>query len=98
MPPPLSLLLGATMLLSRKLNNSNVLGILFMLPSAILLLIFLTYPLGLGVWLGFTDTDLGSSGNWIGLDNYLYLIGDPVTQLALFSTIFYTTIASIVKF
>jgi multiple sugar transport system permease protein len=69
MPPPRSLLLGATMLLSRKLNNSNVLGILFMLPSAILLVLFLTYPLGLGVWLGFTNADLGSSGKWIGLDN-----------------------------
>lgn len=86
------------MLLSRKLNNSNVLGILFMLPSAILLVLFLTYPLGLGVWLGFTNADLGSSGKWIGLDNYLYLIRDPVTQLALFNTIFYTTIASIIKF
>ena len=30
-----------------------------MLPAAALLLVFLTYPLGLGVWLGFTDTRIG---------------------------------------
>jgi len=28
-------------------------GAIFMLPAALLLIVFLTYPLGLGVWLGF---------------------------------------------
>jgi multiple sugar transport system permease protein len=31
------------------LDNRNVLGLLFMLPAAALLLMFLTYPLGLGL-------------------------------------------------
>ncbi|TCT02325.1 carbohydrate ABC transporter permease [Paralcaligenes ureilyticus] len=85
-------------MLSRLFNNKNVLGLCFMLPSAILLLVFLTYPLGLGVWLGFTDAKIGSSGHWIGLDNYRYLIGDSIAQLALFNTILYTVVASILKF
>ena len=38
-----------------------------MLPAAGLLLLFLTYPLGLGVWLGFTDTRIGRAGVFIGL-------------------------------
>ena len=54
----------------RTLQNSrNLLGLLFMLPAAVLLLLFLTYPLGLGVWLGFTDTKIGRGGSWIGLEN-----------------------------
>ncbi|NGM86789.1 sugar ABC transporter permease [Parapusillimonas sp. SGNA-6] len=85
-------------MLSRALNNSNVLGLIFMLPLTIILVIFLTYPLGLGVWLGFTDAKIGRAGEWIGLGNYRYLIGDSVTQLALFNTIFYTAIASVLKF
>lgn len=85
-------------MLSRLFNNKNMLGLCFMLPSAILLLVFLTYPLGLGVWLGFTDAKIGSSGHWIGLDNYRYLIGDSIAQLALFNTILYTVVASILKF
>lgn len=85
-------------MLSRALNNSNVLGLLFMLPLTIILVLFLTYPLGLGVWLGFTDAKIGRAGEWIGLDNYRYLVGDSVTQLALFNTIFYTAVASILKF
>ena len=83
---------------SRLLNNRNALGLLFMLPTAILLLVFLTYPLGLGIWLGFTDTKIGSPGEWVGLENYSYLIDDSLTRLALFNTIFYTVCASILKF
>jgi multiple sugar transport system permease protein len=85
-------------MLSRALNNRNTLGLLFMLPTAALLILFLTYPLGLGVWLGFTDAKIGRSGEWIGLGNYSFLIGDSVTQLSLFNTIFYTVIASVFKF
>jgi multiple sugar transport system permease protein len=83
----------------RNLQNSrNGLGLLFMLPAAILLLLFLTYPLGLGVWLGFTDAKVGREGEWIGLENYEFLWGDAVTRLALFNTLFYTVVASVIKF
>ncbi|HEX4886299.1 MAG TPA: sugar ABC transporter permease [Casimicrobiaceae bacterium] len=82
----------------RWIDNRNVLGALFMLPAAVLLLAFLTYPLGLGVWLGFTDSKIGRGGEWIGLENYEFLWGDSVTQLALFNTMFYTVVASIIKF
>lgn len=85
-------------MISRLLNNRHALGLLFMLPTALLLLVFLTYPLGLGVWLGFTNTKIGGTGEWIGLSNYSYLAGDSLTQLALFNTIFYTVVASVVKF
>jgi multiple sugar transport system permease protein len=84
--------------MQRLLNQRNVLGLLFMLPTAILLLIFLTYPLGLGTWLGFTDTKIGRNGEWVGLENYRFLIDDSLTLLALFNTIFYTVVASVFKF
>lgn len=85
-------------MLSRWLNDRHTLGALFMLPAALLLLVFLTYPLGLGLWLGFTDTKIGRAGVWVGLENYRYLIGDPVALLSLFNTIVYTVSASIFKF
>ena len=85
-------------MLERLQNSRNALGLLFMLPAAVLLVLFLTYPLGLGVWLGFTDTKVGRPGEWIGLENYAFLWGDSVTRLALFNTLFYTVVASIVKF
>jgi multiple sugar transport system permease protein len=79
-------------------NSRNFLGAAFMLPAAVLLILFLTYPLGLGVWLGFTDTKIGRGGSWIGLENYAFLWGDSVTQVALFNTLFYTFVASVIKF
>ena len=84
--------------MKRLLENRNALGLLFMLPAGVLLLLFLTYPLGLGTWLGFTDTKIGRPGVWIGLENYQFLWGDEVTRLALFNTLFYTIVASVLKF
>ncbi len=85
-------------MLEKLQNNKNALGLLFMLPAAAFLLLFLTYPLGLGTWLGFTDARLGRPGSWIALENYEFLWGDSVTRLALFNTLFYTALASILKF
>jgi multiple sugar transport system permease protein len=85
-------------LLERLQNNRNALGLLFMLPAGALLLFFLTYPLGLGVWLGFTDTKVGRGGSWVGLENYAFLFGDAVARLSLFNTLFYTVVASVIKF
>src|SRR5450432_3017179 len=87
-----------TTALSRALDNRTTLGLIFMLPAAALLLLFLTYPLGLGTWLGFTDTKLGREGHWIGIENFVYLWGDDVLRLAVFNTIFYTVVASVIKF
>jgi multiple sugar transport system permease protein len=83
---------------SRFFDNRNVLGLLFMLPAAALLLFFLTYPLGLGVWLGFTDAKIGRVGEWIGIENYEYLVTDSVFRLSVFNTFVYTVVASVIKF
>ncbi len=84
--------------LDRLQNSRNGLGLVFMLPAGVLLLLFLTYPLGLGVWLGFTDAKIGRPGEFVGLENYAFLWGDSVTRLALFNTLFYTIVASVLKF
>jgi multiple sugar transport system permease protein len=85
-------------LLARINNDPNVLGVLFMLPAAVMLLVFLTYPLGLGFWLGLTDTKIGREGVFVGLDNYESLFGDSVFWLSVFNTVFYTAVASVAKF
>jgi len=82
----------------RLKNNRNALGFLFMLPAAVMLLVFLTYPLGLGIWLGLTDWKIGRDGVFIGLDNYLWLFDDAVFLLSVFNTFLYTVVASLVKF
>lgn len=85
-------------LAARLGNNRDFLGFLFMLPAAVFLLCFLTYPLGLGVWLGFTDTTIGRDGVFVGLENYAFLWDDKVFWLSVFNTVLYTTVASVLKF
>jgi multiple sugar transport system permease protein len=69
-----------------------------MLPAAGLLLVFLTYPLGLGLWLAFTDTTIGRGGQWVGIENFEYLLGDPLFWSAVFYSVFYTAVATVGKF
>jgi multiple sugar transport system permease protein len=85
-------------LLERLGESRNGLGLLFLVPAAVLLLMFLTYPLGLGVWLAFTDTKIGRPGIFIGLENYEFLWVDSVFWLSIFNTVLYTVVASVLKF
>jgi len=83
---------------SRLRANRNWLGWWFMAPALGILILFLAYPLGLGVWLSFTDTKIGRGGGFIGLENYEWLQGDSVFWLSVFNTLLYTIVASIAKF
>src|SRR6476619_3639056 len=78
--------------------NREWLGFWFMLPAAGILLLFLAYPLGLGVWLSFTDARIGRDGVFIGTENYEWLSGDSVFWLSVFNTMLYTGVASAIKF
>lgn len=78
--------------------NRNWLGFWFMLPAVGFLILFLAYPLGLGVWMSFTDAKIGRSGSYIGLENYEWLSDDPVLWLSVFNTLLYTVVASAIKF
>jgi multiple sugar transport system permease protein len=83
---------------ARWRDNRNLLGLLFMLPAAAILLVFLTYPLCLGVWLALTDTKIGRPGQFIGFENYISLFQDGVFRLSVFNTFLYTIVASVAKF
>jgi multiple sugar transport system permease protein len=84
--------------LSRVQNDRNVLGLVFLFPAAALLIVFLTYPLGLGAWLGFTDTTIGRQGRFVGAENFASLFRDSVFWLSVWNTFLYTAVASAVKF
>src|SRR5262245_51153328 len=79
-------------------NNRVVLSVLFMFPAASILLLFLTYPLALGIWMGFTDARIGRPGIYVGLEQYLSLFDDDVFWLSVFNTLVDTTVATIAKF
>ena len=69
-----------------------------LLPAVGLLLAFLTYPLGLGIYLAFTDTEIGGNGKWVGLENFISLLDDRIFINTVYNTIFYTVTATVLKF
>ncbi|MBY0339044.1 MAG: sugar ABC transporter permease [Acetobacteraceae bacterium] len=84
--------------LARFFDNKAVLVIICLLPAVGLLTVFLTYPLGLGIWLAFTDQTIGRRGVYVGLENFEFLFTDPIFWNAVFYSVFYTGVATIGKF
>src|SRR5262249_33185535 len=85
-------------IVARALDNRAGLSALFMFPAAAILLLVLTYPLGLGLWRGVTAAHVGRPGIFIGLENYFSLFDDDIFWLSVFNTIVYTVTATIAKF
>lgn len=84
--------------LARLFDYKPFLIVACLAPAIGLLLVFLTYPLGLGVWLAFTDTTIGRRGVFVGLENFEYLVTDPIWWNAVFYSVFYTAVATFGKF
>src|SRR5437763_5709577 len=78
--------------------NRNWLGFWFMLPAMAFLVLFLAYPLGLGIWISFTDAKIGRPGEFVGIENYEWLTDDTIFWLSVTNTLLYTIVASIFKF
>jgi multiple sugar transport system permease protein len=77
--------------------NGRYLGVLFTVPAGTILLVLLAYPFILGIWLSFTDTIIGRTGSFIGLQNYLDLFSNEVFHLVTFNTLLYTFVAVFFK-
>src|SRR5216683_511115 len=82
----------------RLKTHRDWLGFWFILPAAAFLILFLAYPLGLGIWISFTDARIGRLGEFVGLENYEWLWDDSVFWLSVFNTLLYPGVASAVKF
>src|SRR4051812_20005910 len=82
---------------SAALPRSGSFGPLLVVPAAVLLVGLLAYPLGLGVWLGFKDAKIGAPGTFIGVENYQYLLDDPVFRLTVVNTALYTVVTVVFK-
>ncbi|MFI4996743.1 MAG: carbohydrate ABC transporter permease, partial [Hyphomicrobiales bacterium] len=84
--------------LTRLFDWKPFLIFLCLLPAIGLLVVFLSYPLGLGLWLAFTDAKIGRAGNFVGLENFVSLWDDRIFWIAVGNTIFYTATATAGKF
>ncbi|PSQ05070.1 sugar ABC transporter permease [Halobacteriales archaeon QS_4_69_31] len=62
--------------------RENWVGYLFIFPTFLMFSLLFYYPIVRGVYLTFTDTKLGLSGQFIGLDNYYWLLTNDLFLFA----------------
>jgi multiple sugar transport system permease protein len=73
-------------------DRERNLGIILMLPGAILLIAFMAYPFFLGIWLSLTDSMIGRIGQFIGLRNFADLLTDTIFHQTAKNTFIYALV------
>src|SRR5437773_8025855 len=83
----------------RIYDREAPLGYLLLVPTLLVLGVFLLYPFLFGIWLSLTDSELGNLGNFIGLGNYRFewTNTDGVFYTAVVNTFLYTGITTVFK-
>lgn len=71
----------------------NRVGFNFILPWLIGLILFTAFPLISAMYIGFTDWNIAGDANYIGWDNYRYLMNDELFWGSLWVTFRYAIIA-----
>jgi len=83
---------GAAVTSRSLLERESSLGVILMLPGALLLMVFMAYPFFLGIWLSITDSMIGQIGHFIGLRNFKDLLTDTIFQQTAWNTFVYAMV------
>ena len=70
---------------------------LFLVPALGLYLLIVVYPLVRGGWLSLTDSKVGNSADFVGLDNYRTMAGDDNVLRALGITVAYAAVVVVLQ-
>jgi sn-glycerol 3-phosphate transport system permease protein len=72
-------------------NREYLAFILFILPNALMIAIWVYYPFLYSIYLSLTNWNLLSPvQGFVGFDNYVNLVQDPIYQQVIFNTAYYT--------
>jgi multiple sugar transport system permease protein len=81
----------------RPLENERNLAFLLLLPTMVLLGLFIAYPFMRGILLSVTDARVGVPGEFVGLENFQRLAADPIFHTVVWNTCWYTLVTTIFK-
>lgn len=70
-------------------NGYALIVLLFLLPSAVPLLMFSLYPMISSLWISLHEWNLLAPMEWVGLQNYIELINSTETLRAFLNTVYY---------
>jgi multiple sugar transport system permease protein len=78
-------------------ERRGFLAALLISPAVLFIALLVGVPLGLAVYLAFTDATAGSlGGRWVGLQNFRVILDDPIFRGAIWNTIEMTVISQVV--
>src|SRR3954469_1806941 len=80
---------------TRLLEDERWLASCLLLPTIVLLGLFIAYPFVKGVLLAVTDTKVGVPGHFVGLANFEKLWNDGIFHVAVYNTFLYTFVATV---
>ena len=73
-------------------------GMGLLAPTVLLLIGLVLYPFFYAIWLAFSDKVVGSPGKFVGLRNFIYVLGWPQFSTAVMNTVVFTVSAVAIKF
>ncbi|NKE10421.1 MULTISPECIES: carbohydrate ABC transporter permease [Kocuria] len=73
----------------RRPKDDTRIALIFIAPAALGLAVFLIWPLIRGIWLSFTNYNLLTPAEFVGLANYRRLIADPIFWDSMKTTVYY---------
>src|ERR1700693_3266302 len=79
------------------LEDERKLALCLMLPTVVLLALFIAYPFVNGILLAVTDTRVGVPGHFVGMDNFTKIWTDDIFHVAVWNTCLYTFVTTIFK-
>ena len=82
---------------TRLLEDERWLAFVLLLPTVVLLALFIAYPFAKGVELSVTDAKVGVPGNFVGLQNFVALMDDSIFRVAVWNTFVYTGVTTVFK-
>jgi multiple sugar transport system permease protein len=83
--------------ITRLLEDERRLAFALLLPTMVLLGLFIAYPFVKGVLLSVTDARVGVPGRYVGMHNFALLMNDSIFRVAVWNTVVYTAVTTIFK-
>ena len=81
----------------RPLEDERWLAALLLLPTLVLLGLFIAYPFVRGILLSVSSSRVGIPGEWVGFENFSRLLSDPIFYMVVRNTVWYIFITTIFK-
>src|SRR5882672_8251427 len=81
----------------RLLEDERWLAFVLLVPTLVLLGLFIAYPFVRGILLSVTNSRVGVPGEFVGLANFYKIFNDGIFRVAVYNTFLYTAVTTVFK-